>query len=355
MKKTNNSNLSSNWIMIVPIQGLSLTKAINNELKVGNVIFVTRNKLPRIRKRLGIKVPISKLNEVGLYNPESFKERIKSFFKYSKTYAVLNFSGIPTENYNNNIRLIEEAINLISFSNLGHSTRKFNSKIFINNSKDILVNRTIVIDKKILRFTLGNKSLYPLPLELNDRWTDFHNQFYFHKLLRIINGEIKINNKWKNSLVSVAKIVGKSLNSHDIPESFLKNVIAIEMLLVNQGEKIEKKIIERSSYLLDWCDEWKNEQIEKRIKDIYQKRCLYVHDGKHQKITKEDLIFTDDLIFNIYNNLLKNIKKINSKGKLIEFSDKYKCEKELDLKSKFQFAKFEYMRKEYEVSDIKKI
>ncbi|MBU3011126.1 hypothetical protein KO506_06910 [Polaribacter vadi] len=355
MRKNNKLDFNSNWITIVPIKGLWLTESINNEIKVGNVIFVTRNKLPRIRKRIGIKVPVSKLSEIGLNNPTSFKERIKDFFKSSKTYAVLNFSGIPKENYNSNIRLIEDAINLISFSTLGYSTRKFNSKIDIKNSEYALNNRTLVIDKKNLRLILGNKSKYPLPLELNERWKNFHNSFHFHKLLKIVNGEIKINRKWKNLLISVAKIVGKSLNSHDIPESFLKNVIALEMLLVNQDGKIKEKIIERSSYLLDWCDKWEKEKIEDKINDIYKKRCDYVHDGKYEDITKEDLIFTDDLIFNIYNNLLKNIDKISSKGKLIEFSDKYKCEKKLNLKSKFQFGKFQYTSKTYEKSEIENI
>lgn len=355
MRENNKVDFNSNWVIIVPIKGLWLTEAIHNELKIGNVTFVTKNKLPRIRKRIGIKVPVSKLSEIGLNNPNSFKETIKDFFKSSKTYAVLNFSGIPKENYNTNIRLVEEAINLISFSNLGYSTRKFNSKIHIKNSKYVLYNKTLVIDKKNLRFTLGNKSIHPLPLELNYGWKNFHKKFYFQKLLKLVNGEIKINSKWKKSLISVAKIVGKSLNSHDIPESFLKNVIALEMLLVNQNEKIEEKIIERSSYLLDWCDKWEKEKIEIKIKEVYKKRCDYVHDGKYKEITKEDLIFTDDLIFNIYNNLLKNTNKIISKSKLVEFSDKYKCEKELNLKSKFQFSKFQYTSKTYEKSDLENI
>jgi hypothetical protein len=355
MRKKNKADFDSNWIIIAPISGLWLSEAIQNELKVGNVIFVTKNKLPRIRKRLGIKKPVSKLSEIGLNNQNSIKESLNDFFKYSKTYAVLNFSGTPKENQNKNIRLIEEAINIISFSNLGYSTRKFNSKIHIKNSKYVLNNKTLVIDKKQLRLRLGNKSIHPIPLELNERWKNFHGKFYFHKLLKLVNGEIKIKSKWKKTLISVAKLVGKSLNSHDIPESFLKNVIALEMLLVNQNEKIEEKIIERSRYLLEWCDEWEEKDIETKIKEMYKKRCDYVHDGKYDDIRKEDLIFTDDLIFNIYNNLLKNTDKIISKGKLIEFSYKYMCEKELNLKSKFQFGKFQYMSKTYEKSDLKNI
>jgi hypothetical protein len=174
-------------------------------------------------------------------------------------------------------------------------------------------------------------------------------------LIDIINDKEKIKSKWKNLLTSVARMVGKGLNSHDIPESFLKNVIALEMLLVNQSERIEDKLIERSGYFLDWSEHWVQDDIENRIRQVYGKRCKYVHDGEVQGITKQDLIFTDDLLFNIFNNILRNIDKIQSKGDLIEFSEKYKCEKKLQIKSKFQFPRFQYVRKKYERSDVRKM
>ncbi|MBJ6366942.1 HEPN domain-containing protein [Snuella sedimenti] len=348
----NSSDSNSEWLFIVPISGLKLTGTISNELKVGNVIFVSKSRLPRIRKRLGIQIPISKLGNIGVNTPKRYKISLRDFFEFSQTYAVLNFTGVPKEKYFDNIRLIEDAIDLITFSSLGFSTRRFHYKIQIKNSEYSLRNKTLLIDKKNLRLILGSKSLHPLPLELNERWKEFHNNFYYHKLLAIINREVEINSKWRNLLISVAKMIGKSLNSHDIPESFLKNIIALEMLLVNQSEKIEDKIIERTRYLLDWYEKWETNQIETRISEMYKKRCDYVHDGKFKEITKEDLIFTDDLLFNIYNNLLKNINKISSKGKLIEFSDKYKCEKQLGIESKYQFGKFQYLNKVYEKSDL---
>ena len=172
------------------------------------------------------------------------------------------------------------------------------------------------------------------------------------KFLKILNGEISVKSKWRNLLISSAKIVGESLNSHNIPEAFLKNVIALEMLLVGQSEKIEEKLIERSRYLLDWCEHWEKESLEEKIRTVYKKRCDYVHDGKTSSITKEDLIFTDDLIFNIFNNIINSIEKIVSKGTLIEFSDKYQAEKKLNLSSKYQFGKFQYLKRTYEPIDI---
>lgn len=352
---TQKNNLDSKWLFIAPVAGLNLTTDLNEEIRIGNVTFVSRKKLPRIRKRLGIPVTISELDKIGLNTPKAYKERLNEFFRYSPVYGICSFSGVPKENQKTNIRLIEEAIHLISFSNLGHTTRKFNSKIEIKHSKNIAHFRTIALDKIKKRLSLNFDSLHPLPIELDNKWQEFHKSFFFLKFLKIINGEITIKSKWKNLLISSAKIVGESLNSHNIPEAFLKNVIALEMLLVGQSEKIEEKLIERSSYLLDWAEHWKKENIEERIRTVYKKRCDYVHDGKTSSITKEDLIFTDDLIFNIFNNIINCVEKIDSKGTLIEFSDKYKAEKKLSLTSQYQFGKFQYLTKTYESIDIDRL
>ncbi|MCK0137379.1 HEPN domain-containing protein [Arenibacter sp. S6351L] len=342
-------DLKSKWLFVAPISGLELTESTNSEFKIGNVILVTKKKLPKIRKRLGIQYRISELSKFGI------KENVTDFFSYSNTYAVCSFTGTPEEKRTENIRIIEDALNLMSFSNLGYSRRKFQSKIEIKRSKGFMHYRMIALDKINKRYSLNFTKLHPMPIEPNENWLRFHKSFFYLKLFSIINGEKKINTKWKNILISVAKLVGKSLNSHDIPEAFLQNVIALEMLLVSQGEKIEEKLIERSEYFLDWCADWINDKIEDKLKIIYKKRCDYVHDGKTQDITKDDLIFTDDLIFNLMNNILNHIEKISSKGKLIEFSDKYLAEKKLGLESNYQFGEFQFVRKTYDKVELGEI
>ncbi len=352
--KLKNSN--SNWLFIAPIRGLILTKAVNNEMKIGNVLFVSKTKLPRIRKRLGFPVTVSNLGEIGKDTPPFFKKQVDNFFNYSETYAISHFTGTPGENEKENYKKVEKAINLISLSNLGYAKRKFDNKIEIKSSEKIQDNRLLTLDKNRKQFSLGFKKLHPTQTELNDEWKTFQKSFFYWTFLKMINGEKKINTKWRNTLISSANILGKSLNSHDIPESFLRNIITLEMLLTTQNEKIEEKIIERLGYFLDWNEEWINKNLTGRIKEIYKKRCDYVHDGETESITKNDLIFTDDLLFNLLNNIVRNLDKITSKGKLVEFSEKYRCEKQLGIKSKYQFRKFEYVRKiYYNEDDIKKI
>jgi hypothetical protein len=343
----------SEWLYVTPIGGLELTSAIKNEIKVGNVIFVSRDKLPRIRKRLGFPIPISKLDNIGHSGNRKFQKEInKDFFDYSKTFAVLHFSGDPKENEPDNLRKIEKAINLVSFSMLGFTTRKFDYKIEIKSFEKVPNNRVLTVDKNNSSYSLNFKRLHPLEFILNEDWKSFHEHFHYFNFLDLVNKNNKISPKWKNTLISAGNLIGKGLNSHDIHDSFLKNVIALEMLLTNQGEKIAEKLIERSGYLLDWNKEWIKNDFPQKIKEVYNKRCNYVHDGKTDQISKEDLIFTDDLVFNIYNCIIKNLDRVSSKKYLIEFSVKYQCEKKLKIQSsKYQLGKFQFMRKRYKAEE----
>ena len=345
--------LKSDWLYIAPIRGLWLTPYVQNEIKIDNVLFVSKEKLPRIRKRLGFPTVISDLENIAKDNPRSFKESINKFFSDSITFAVVHFTGTPEENRTANIRKIENAINLLVFSNLGFNTRKFNSLVEIKSSEKILHTREMLINKNKKQFSLNLNAKGPVPLELNEQWHDFHKSFFYLKLLRLISNS-KANTKWVKTLKSVAIIIGKSLNTHDVPDAFLGNIIAMEMLLTTKNDKITKKLVERTEFLIGWNEEWENQKIYSRIENLYKKRCNYVHDGITDNISIDDLIFTDDLLFNIINNLVRGIKHINSKQRLIDYSDLYQCEKKLALKrkSKFQLGSFQYMRKTYEDKDL---
>ncbi len=339
----------------MPIRGLQLTKAVNNEFKIGNVIFVSKDKLPRIRKRLGFPIVVSELHQIVSKKPKIFSEQIKEFFEYSETYAITHFSGVPKNEEIENIRRIEKALNYLSFSKLGFSKRSFQDRIEIKSSDKVLHHRTVNLNKGRAIYTYGSRSLDPFYLILDKNWKEFHKTKFYFEFIKIINQEIKLNSKWKTTLVSIGNLAGKSRNSHDIPESFLRNIIAMEMLLTTQNDKILNKLVERAGYLLDWTEEWQKNDLAGRIEKMYVKRNNYVHDGKADMITDDDLIFTDDLLFNLLNAVVRNLNKVTSKQILIDFSDKYQCEKMLGLKSEYQFWKFEYLRKKYNKGDLKKI
>lgn len=341
---TESKKYNSKWLFVAPISGVKIDAHIDKEIRIRNVVFITSDKLPKVRKRLGFPLRLSDYASLLINSKLGSKNEVKFFLNYSQVFGICNFSGIPNETHGKNISVVEEALHLLSFSTLFFNSRNFNSKIEIKRSKDQAIFRVMLVDKLNKRFNLNFKSLHPVPLVLNEEWESFNKSHYFLKFLKILNGEINIKTKWKNLLSSAAIISGESLNSHNLPDAFLKNVIVLEMLLVNQSEKIKLKLVERIAYFMDWSENWESDNVEKKIGVIYDKRCAYVHDGKSNDITKEDLLFTDGLIFNIFNNIINSIDRIDSKGALIDFSDKYLAEKKLGLKSKYQLGNFKYIK-----------
>ncbi len=344
------------WIFITPIDGLRLTKDVNEEFIINRVTFVSREKLPRIRKRLGLPATLSNLTEIISQNDKGFKRIVKDFFKSYKTFAVLPYKGRPKEKQKDCIRIVREELSILSLAQLGWSTRKFNKRIEIKTSDKALVYKTIDINKHQKEFTHGLKTTFnPVPFELDKEWISFHKRFFFFELLKIIRGESPVSKKWRTILHRASVMVGQSQNSNDLTFCLLWNVIALEMLLTREGEKISDKLVSRCEYFLGWNEDWINEKYETRIREIYKKRCDFVHNGDIKLIEIKDLLFTDDLIFNILNNIVRYKTKIKDIKDIFDFSEKYEAEKILNQKSKYQFGKFELLRKHYTEDDYKDI
>lgn len=345
-----------NWIFVTPIDGLELTKVINNEILINRVTFVSKEKLPLIRKRLGIPIPLSELLKNTGKREKSIEKITKDFFESSKTFAVLPYKGKPEEKEKDCIRLVRDELNILALSQIGWSSRRFNRRLEILTSDKTPYFRKINIDKETAGYTYDIKKAFsPLPLVTNEKWLSFHKRFFFLELLRMIKGKSSISKDWRTILHRVAILVGQSQNSDDLPTCFIWNVIALEMLLTDDNDKISDMLINRAEYFLGWHKEWNNSNYEQRIKDIYKKRCDFVHKGSNKYIDINDLIFTDDLLFNILNNIVRFRNKIKDKRDIIEFAKKFEAEKLLNLKSKYQFGKFEMMRKHYTDNEFRNI
>lgn len=343
-----------NWIFIVPIDGLVLTKVINNEITINRVTFVSKEKLPLIRKRLGIPIPLSELLKNIARKEKSIEKITRDFLESSKTFAILPYKGKPEEKEKDCIRVIRDELNILALSQMGWLSRHFNRRLEIMTSDKTPFYRKINIKKEIPDFTYGIKKTYnPLPLVTDKDWLTFHKRFFFLELLKVIKGNSNVAKNWRTILHRVAVMVGQSQNSDDLPFCFVWNVIALEMLLTNNNDKISEMLVKRAEYFLGWNEEWKDGNYMQRINDIYKKRCDFVHTGNSKFIDINDLVFTDNLLFNILNNIIRNRNKIKDKTDIIEFAKKYEAEKLLKQKSKYQLGKFEFMRKHYTDNEFK--
>lgn len=174
--------------------------------------------------------------------------------------------------------------------------------------------------------------------------------------MKALYGKNKLASKnWRDTIERTVILVGQAQNSNDLAFCFLKNMIAIEMLLTDANDKYSTILPERIEAFIGWVGYWQTDDYKKRIEALYIKRCKLVHDGNTSNIKPEDILFSDDLIFNILHNIIRNIRLFPTKDSLIKYSDKVKAEKLLGIKSKVQPKTLEHFNRQYEESDYQKI
>ena len=108
-------------------------------------------------------------------------------------------------------------------------------------------------------------------------------------------------------------------------------MIALETILLKQGDVHKVELPNRLRSFLGWSDDWSSQNYEKKILQIYSKRCMYVHDGDISTITDSDVEFTDHLLHNVFNNIFKHPALFNGKNALIDFSNKVSAERLLGI------------------------
>ena len=316
------------WVYITPIENLFLTRVVNQELQIEQVLFVGASKLPRIRKRLRIKQRISEI-------PKPFQPT----FEKASVFAVVRQSGTPRQLETKCHQLAREAVHILSSSLLGYAKREFAPRIAVSGDtsqgirKHILLNTEnsmIRSSQALTRHTSG--------LVIEKGWRNFQERFFFQKLLSILNNRTHVKPPWRNNLRRVAVLVGMSLAAHDIAVAFLWNMIALEMLLTQQGEKYAGKYREvlpkRIEAFLGWVGFWRQGGFVKRINEVYSLRCGLVHDGNADGITAEHLHFTDNLLLSLLTNLVNYPKLFSSKEAVLEFTEKVAAERLLGVKPK---------------------
>lgn len=316
--------LYGKWVFITPIGNVVLPEAVKGEFTVNRVLFVSRNKLPRIRKRLGINMRLSEIK----------RQIYSDLFNSAETFAVVRQSGRPAEIEPKCFRLVKDAISILALSQLGFSRRKFTGYIglFGEHHGTTAHNAFLNTENPAMSFD-DRLTRSPMPLRLDGTWKTFQTKLFFFKLLRILHRELRVDPQWRDDLERAAILIGQSVNTNDIAASFLWNMIALELLLPDPGRGKRKDTLpEFAEAFLGWSEEWEAENYQGRIQDLIEKRNDFVHDGKREKILEQDLLFLDDLLLNLLFNIVKYSNIFSSRQAIIDFVEKLSAERKLGLK-----------------------
>lgn len=318
-------NEKGQWVFVIAVGGLSISKDLGSEFTVNKITFVNKDKLKHIRKRLNIPWRISALKKM-------FKRN--NILEESDIYAVGSFGGIGIEQEKEFLRVVKEELDLLSLSQLGYGRRRGNADLHISYGKRDGSLNYLAINKTKLTATrnLANVGKFNT-LDIDHRWLEFHKAHFFFDLQSIFkkSDSSLVSDSWRLDIKNAAILAGQSQSSTNLAYAFLWNVIAIETLLAQQGDTYSSALPKRVESFIGWTTAWSLDSFSERIVDIYKKRSAFVHAGRIDNISLEDLLFTDGILLNVLHNIIKHINLFRTKDDLILFSKKVEAEHTLGI------------------------
>ena len=326
----------SQQLLTAPVYGLRLSEQVKHEIKVGRVTFISAEKIPRVRKRLGLKHPVS-------HYREQLRNSQFGIFNNARTYAVIKAQRDPANSdLSSEFREIQRALWLLASSFASNPWRQDAAMSLRPSDNSMSVRDVSVFD----RTTDGYKINYRFnaarqPNRCEGFWLPNAKREHFINLLKIIDGKLTVTPKWKSSLVRASTLFGQSYMAKHLAEAFTYNMIAIEILLSERGDKFPNALVDRIVAIFGWLHNEDREPWEESISRLYQLRCGYVHDGHAGDITGLDLFSSDRLLQNLLTNLCSNTKHIKSKTDIVDLADRLAAYQTLG-KSPKREARFSY-------------
>lgn len=312
------------WVLLAPVENLTLSSHVDRELRVNRVTFVAAERLPYVRRRLGLPHRVSELRD----RSEALD---RYFFDSTSTFAVMRLTGVLGDLESTFLQTVREEIAILGASWLGFRRARHAALPSFSSERPKGTRSYLFLHDGGKVWTQPNMSLGALGKRTDHHWLRACEERFFFKLLRILRDEAGVTKSWRNDLHNAAVLIGQSQASKDLPTAFLFNMIALELLLTRQGDVVGDALPERTEAFLGWVGDWKSAGFEKRIRDVYEKRCRFVHQGVRREINPVDVVFSDELISNVLTNLVWHPEIFDSKDAVVEFSEKVRAERLLGI------------------------
>jgi hypothetical protein len=245
--------VAESWTVLVPIGNLVLAdEGVNREFRVDRVTFVHRDRLPFVRRRLRLGVPVSELKKLKK------SRRFERFFEAAEAYAVVTHSGSRKEAERRCLEIVREELHLLSLSQLGYSPSRTLMKPLVPQGEVV----HSYVDYLSVRSRAAKQDSAPLDglkitaqkddfLVIGAPWKHFQDTVFFTNLLKILRRETKVEAGWRDELRRAAVMIGEGVGTNDLLKSFLWNMVALEILLTeNEERKMLETLPKRAEALL---------------------------------------------------------------------------------------------------------
>ncbi len=320
--------MKKNWTLLIPIYNLEISSDIGGELRVDRVLFVSASKIPRIRKRLGLYCTVA-----------DYKHRMrlaKSLgdpFRMASTYAVLRTKREDDAPLTHEFSVVKEAVYLLASSQFFRVSRpnrilfggpEFSQRIF---------DSFPLVCSESEQWRWSSVRLGPVgPYRLDRNWRRYIEHHHFPNLLRLLNGQLAVKEEWRWAIRRAAALAGQSFFARNLWEAFSYNMIALETLLTEQGDKFPDAIVERVVLFLGWMTDEDPAPWQVVIERLYRLRCRFVHDGEAGDIGVMDLHNADVILGNVLRNICDQTRSVREKADILRLTEEYKARKLLGLK-----------------------
>jgi hypothetical protein len=276
---------------------------------------------------------------------ERYDRHLAKFCSIDRVLAIARRKGRPEDFSDKLEQLIQDELNILSSSQLGFGRRSHNAAPTLSVSRTIPKTERLLLNVTKYSWTQGGAlSGRHDALVLDDRWREFARRVFFDNALRVLRGKVGVKSSWRETIRSALILVGQSQATFDINMAFLWNMIALEMLLTNQGDKVKDELPNRIAAFIGWAADWASDSYSARIAEIYKKRNVFVHQGR-SAITIEDVVFSDELLLNVLANVVGNTTMFSSKDDVIAFSKRVEAAGILGITKRVLPKSLKYYRK----------
>ena len=193
------------WILVYAIDNLSLTDAVNNEIRIDRITFIKHRKFKRKSKLFGL----------GNYS-ELMKERyIREFFEKlheTTSLAIIRESGALGAAGKKAEQIIGVELDVLAMSRLySGSVRPLLGRTLGSGLHDKI--NYIAVDTKSDSKILGTRRTPVRELVLDENWHAWQKNFYHNSLIKCLRGEDGFEKGWRETLLRAVSLVSEGMTS----------------------------------------------------------------------------------------------------------------------------------------------
>ena len=310
------------WIAYVPIDNLT----VQNELKIGDVVFLSKEVVKNELDDLFSKHQYAGTTEEQNEQREGTNKVLDYFYENCYSYAKVAVRAHETKSSQKAIEIAYVSINALrAFTHILYS---HTMKPYFGLPNEVQRGAWLTVlygNDENKGFDIDSHQRQSLvTFEINETNINKLNEYCcFQKIQQILATPPDKRRDIENIIIQTLQALGNSVVSPTIDMKFLNCTIALERLLIAEGEETTTdRFTDRLTLILS-NDPQNRLRIREKAKDLYNKRSKIVH-AAFFGVEEEDYRLFENWAIGILVHILKNYSKYKSHKDFCKIIDELK-------------------------------